>query len=135
MRCVCLVFGLVYCYYAGLAFKTEERQGWLFRHVDSTRPLHFFPLVLHDAFAGLAFVWLAVFTQSYFYGRSITLWAAHITVTAAVITRFTDEEGRSWKWLGTPFLLLIGWYLYYLALITGVAISEVWDFVEAFLDA
>ena len=91
--------------------------------------------MLHDAFAGLAFVWLAVFTQSYFYGRSITLWVAHITVTAAVITRFTDEEGRSWKWLGTPFLLLVGWYLYYLALVTGVALSEVWDFVEAFLDA
>ena len=135
MRFVCLIFGLVYCYYAGLAFKREERQGWLFRHMDSTQPLYFFPLVLHDAFAGLAFVWLSVFNQSYFYGRSITLWVAHIVVTGAVTGRFRDEEGRSWKWLGTPFVLVLGWYLYYLALVTGVALSEVWDFLEAILDA
>lgn len=127
--------GIVYCIFAGRAIKNEERPGWVFRDLDSTRPLHFFPVVLHDAFAGLAFIWLSVFVNSYIYGRIITLWAAHLVVTIAIVTRFRNDEGTSFAWIGTPFCLLIGWYLYYLALITGVSLADVYDFIEMILDS
>lgn len=127
--------GIMYCFFAGRAIRSEERPAWVFRRIDSTRPLHFFPVVLHDAFAGLAFVWLAFFVPSYVYGRIITLWAAHLIVTMGILLRFRNEEGQSFAWIGTPFCLLLGWYFYYLALISGVALSDVFDFLEMFLDA
>lgn len=127
--------GLVYCFFAIRAIKREERHAWVFRDMDSTRPLRFFPLVLHDLFAGLAFIWLAMFVNTYIYGRIITLWAAHFVVTLGVLTRFTSEEGRSYAWIGTPFCLAVGWYMYFLALIQGVSLADIFDLIELFLDA
>ncbi len=126
--------GLVYCILAARHFLAEERLTLVFRKVDSTKPLHFFTMVLHDAFAGLAFIWLGFFATNYIYGRIVTLWAAHLVVSMAVLLRFRGEDGTSYAWLGTPFFLVLGWYFYYLAIVEGVSIGTIFDIIEAFLD-
>ena len=130
-----IMAGFVYCVLAGLAVYREERASLVFRKIDITRPLQFFPLVLHDAFAGLLYIWLGFFVNNYIYGRIVTLWAAHLVFSMAFLLRFRGEEGDNYAWVGMPLCIVIGGYLYYLAIIEGVAIVDVFDFLEAILDS
>ncbi len=129
-----VMVGFVYCVLAGLSLHREERFALVFRNIDITRPLQFFPLMLHDAFAGLLYIWIGFFAENYIYGRIVTLWAAHLVVSMSLLLRFRGEDGQNFAWIGMPFCLLIGSYFYYLAIIEGVAIGDVFDLLEAILD-
>ncbi|MEW6712436.1 MAG: hypothetical protein AB1403_21645 [Candidatus Riflebacteria bacterium] len=133
------LMGLLYLYFVVEAVTSHVRSGWLFNPVKSGRQLLYKLTVGHDFFAMLIFFWLTAFQISNLIGRTIMLWLAHWSITAVMIGKFesTSDEGELQQWgcVGKPICLLLGCYWYYLVFQGDVSLVDIWDWIEAFLDA
>jgi hypothetical protein len=49
----------------------------------------------------------------------------------------TDDEGnpQNWGCFAKPLLFILSFYWYYLVLVSGVSLVDIFDAIEAFLDA
>lgn len=132
-------FGLLYLFFAVQSVSAGIRNGWFFKSVGLGRRNLFFITVGHDLIVGFVFMWLASFEISNLIGRTITLLLAHLAYTGLFIGKFENEndEGQlqNWGCIGRPFCLILGGYWYYLVFSGQVSLIDIWDAIEAFLDA
>ena len=133
------IFGLLYVFFGVQSVSASTRNGWLFKNVSSGRGALFYLAVSHDLLAGLIFLWLASWEISNLIGRTIMLWLAHLALSGVMLGKFenTSEDGMSQEWgcIGKPICFLLGFYWYFLVFSGQVSLVDIWDWIEAFLDA
>lgn len=132
-------FGLLFLFFAVQSFSAGFRNGWVFKAVYFARRHLFFLTVGHDFLAGLTFLWLAAFEISNLIGRTLMLWLAHLAYTGVMLGKFehVSDEGQLQKWgcIAKPACFALGTYWYYLVFSGQVSLVDIWDAIEAFLDA
>jgi hypothetical protein len=133
------VLGLLYLYFVVETFSGHVRNGWVFRSVTSKKRGLYFFLVGQDFAVALIFLWIAFFQTSYLYGRTTMLRLAHLAMTSVFLGDFqsTDDEGnpQNWGCFAKPLFFILSIYWYYLVLVSGVSLVDIFDAIEAFLDA
>jgi hypothetical protein len=133
------LFGLLYLFLGVQSISADQRTGWLFRSVGTGRRNLFHLTVVHDLLVGGVFLWLASFEISNLIGRTIMLWLAHLAYTSVMLGKFehTSDEGQlqNWGCIGKPIAFLLGTYWYFLVFSGEVSLIDIWDAIEAFLDA
>ncbi|GAB4284772.1 MAG: hypothetical protein Kow0029_31430 [Candidatus Rifleibacteriota bacterium] len=132
-------FGLLYLYFVVEAFSGHVRNGWFFKSVSPTNKLLYNFTVLHDLLAGLLFLWIALTQVSFLFGRTIMLWLAHLAISAVALGKFDseDDEGNPTNYgcIARPVLLVLGLYWYYLAVLEGISMLDVFETIVDILDA
>jgi hypothetical protein len=133
------ILGLLYVYFFIEATASGHvRKGWLFRNISSAEGALYYLIAGNDLFCGLVFLWLAFLQTSFLYGRTITLFFAHLAIVIVFLTdmRTTDSDGKHSNpgLVVKPILFGLAIYWFYLVLIAGVSLADVLEAIAEFFE-